>query len=109
VDRNPNAHGTEAFYYRHEFDHLLWITGKEAADILHGRLVENLESHPRRVVHNNLAVTRESTVPAVLLEIGFMSNEEEAARLANEEYQWLAAQAIFDGIVEIFGGYTPRR
>jgi len=108
-DRNPNAHGTETYYYNHSFDHLLGITGKEAAEILHRRLLERLGSFDRRVEHKNLSVTRESTIPAVLLEIGFISNEEEAARLATEAYQQLAAQAIFDGIIEIFEVYTPRR
>ncbi|MCL2699285.1 MAG: N-acetylmuramoyl-L-alanine amidase family protein [Defluviitaleaceae bacterium] len=107
-DRNPNAHGTEVYYFRHEFDNQLWITGKDAADIMHRRLTERLDSNPRRVVHNNLSVIREATVPAVFLEIGFMSNAEEAMRLGSPEYQWLAAQAIFEAVIEIFERHPGR-
>ena len=106
---NPNAHGTEAFYFNRDLGSDINISSRRAAEILHEQLVKRLDSHPRRVAHKNLSVTRESRVPAVLLEIGFMSNEEEAKKLATESYQWLAAQAIFDGIIEIFEIYTPRR
>jgi len=101
--QNPNAEGTEVYYYNHKSDHLLSASSKEAAEILHRHLLEYLGSFERKVSHLNLSVLRESAIPAALLEIGFISNEREAALLASESYQRLAAQAIFDGIIEIFG------
>lgn len=40
------------------------------------------------------------TVPAVIVECGFISNEEEAKNLSNEEYQSKMAFAIYCGILE---------
>lgn len=40
------------------------------------------------------------TVPAVIVECGFISNEEEAKNLSNEEYQSEMAFAIYCGILE---------
>lgn len=41
-----------------------------------------------------------ATVPAVIVECGFISNEEEAKNLSNEEYQSKIAFAIYCGILE---------
>lgn len=106
---NPNAHGIETYYYNRDLGNHIGMSSKVAAEKLHRRLLEYLGSFERKLSHNNLSVIRESTIPAVFLEIGFISNEEEAALLAAENYQWLVAQAIFDGIIEIFEVYTPRR
>lgn len=40
------------------------------------------------------------SIPVVLVECGFLSNEEEASRLAEEAYQAQTAFAVFCGIVE---------
>ena len=37
-------------------------------------------------------------MPAILIEMGFISNSEEEALLANPKYQDRIAQAIFEGI-----------
>ena len=38
-------------------------------------------------------------MPAVLIEIGFLSHKKEVQLLANENYQKFLAQRIFDGII----------
>lgn len=47
----------------------------------------------------NFSVVRESNMPAVLVETGFMTCHEELERLKNEEYQSRMAQGIAQGIV----------
>ena len=42
---------------------------------------------------------KEITVPGVLVECGFLSNPEEAAALADPNYQKQMAQAIYNGLV----------
>ncbi|MBI4341724.1 MAG: N-acetylmuramoyl-L-alanine amidase [Candidatus Omnitrophica bacterium] len=45
-------------------------------------------------------VLREAWMPAVLVEVGYMSNPVEAQRLASAEYRQAAAEAIAEGILE---------
>jgi N-acetylmuramoyl-L-alanine amidase len=44
-----------------------------------------------------------------LLELGFLTNPAEAARLADPNHQWLLAHAIYQGIVEAFATHPPMR
>lgn len=44
-------------------------------------------------------VLREARMPAVLVEVGYVTNRDEAARLGNSSYRQTAAQAIAQGIV----------
>lgn len=43
-------------------------------------------------------VLRESRIPAVLVEVGYVTNPSEASRLADPSYRQAAAQAIADGV-----------
>lgn len=47
----------------------------------------------------NFSVVRESKMPAVLVETGFMTNHEELLRLKDEAYQTRMAQGIAQGII----------
>ena len=49
---------------------------------------------------SEILVLNNSTVPAILVECGFLSNEEEAKLLENEDYQNKLAYSIFLGILE---------
>jgi len=41
-------------------------------------------------------------MPSVLIEVGFMSNDEEVKRVANQDVQKAIAQKIVDIIIEFF-------
>jgi N-acetylmuramoyl-L-alanine amidase len=51
-----------------------------------------------KVDPRGLRVLENTNMPAVLFELGFMSNPQEARRLVNPEYQRQQAQALFTGI-----------
>lgn len=48
-------------------------------------------------------VVRKAKMPSVLVEIGFITNEEEAKLLSQPEYLQKIAQAIYNGIVQFIG------
>ena len=49
---------------------------------------------------SDIYLLNKAAVPAVIVECGFISNEEEAKNLSNEEYQSKMAFAIYCGILE---------
>lgn len=93
VEASPQISGTETFYYKRS-------SSKALADIMHRHLVEALGFKDRGVKNGNLEVLRDTTMPAVLLEIGFLSNLAEEQAMLSETVQDKAAQAIVDAIKE---------
>jgi N-acetylmuramoyl-L-alanine amidase len=72
------------------------------AQFLHDYLVRELDRPSYGVFWNNLALTRPTVAPAVLLELGFMINPTEFEWIANEREQERLADALADGITEWF-------
>jgi N-acetylmuramoyl-L-alanine amidase len=65
---------------------------------LHERLVSRLGAEDRGVKQAPFYVLAGARMPAVLLEVGFISHEDEAGRLRTREYQEKIAQAVVEGI-----------
>jgi N-acetylmuramoyl-L-alanine amidase len=70
-----------------------------------------IEVHPgpnRGVQQANFAVLRGSYMPAVLVEIGFGSNQSEATYLSDQANQRALARSIADSIIAYLGHYESR-
>jgi N-acetylmuramoyl-L-alanine amidase len=78
------------------------INSKDMAAIFLKSVTESAGSADRGVREGDLAVTREASIPSVLIEMGYLSNPEERARLFDPDYQKKLARGIFDGIQEVF-------
>ena len=52
----------------------------------------------------NFYVIKRSYMPAVLLEVGFISNYGEESLISSTWFQKTVAKAVFDGLKEYFGG-----
>ena len=60
---------------------------------------EELQAPCRTVKPARFVVLREAWMPAVLVEVGYVTNESEASRLGSEAYREAAARAIARGIL----------
>ncbi|QDH19458.1 N-acetylmuramoyl-L-alanine amidase [Saccharibacillus brassicae] len=89
------ASGTETYYQRGD--------SKALATTLHKYILAATGFKDRKVQYGNFHVIRETTMPAALLEIGFVSNAAEAAQLRTEEFQQRVAEAIARGLTEYLG------
>ncbi|WKL01253.1 N-acetylmuramoyl-L-alanine amidase [Paenibacillus amylolyticus] len=69
-------------------------------NIIHKKLIKALGFKDRGVKNGNYQVIHETTMSAVLLEIGFLSNKSEEEAMMSETNLSKAAQAIVDGIKE---------
>jgi N-acetylmuramoyl-L-alanine amidase len=77
------------------------------AHALHERIVRALGAEDHGVKQAPFYVLAGARMPAVLLEVGFLSNEEEAARLRRREYRDRIAEAVAEGI-RAYRGETRR-
>lgn len=94
---SPIWSGAQTFYYEgQEADQKL------ARDI-QTELVKHLGPNNRLAKAGDFRVLRDTTMPAALVEVGFLSNPREAGLLADPLYQRRAAQAIFAGILRFYG------
>ncbi|MEH2158853.1 N-acetylmuramoyl-L-alanine amidase [Nostoc sp.] len=86
--------GFGAFWYQPQAHNL--------AIFLQNYVVKKLGRPSYGVFWDNLALTRPTAAPSVLLELGFMSNPDEFEQVVNPEEQKKMAKAIAQGITEWF-------
>ncbi|HHP7244903.1 MAG TPA: N-acetylmuramoyl-L-alanine amidase [Elainellaceae cyanobacterium] len=86
-----NTAGIGTFWY-HPQAHSLAV-------FLHNYLVDTLDRPSYGVFWNNLALTRPTVAPSVLLELGFMINPDEFEWITDPNSQRQLADALADGIV----------
>jgi len=72
------------------------------AKSLQAELVRHLGPNRRAAQAADFRVLREASMPAALIEVGFLSNPREAALLSQRSYQKRVAAAIFDGILHYY-------
>jgi N-acetylmuramoyl-L-alanine amidase len=87
----PEAMGVETYSYG---------SGSRLADMIQQSIVRRLAVVDRGTKTARFLVLRKSTIPAVLVETGFISNKIECALLATPEYRNRMADAIARGILE---------
>lgn len=68
------------------------------ATLVHQNLVAGTRGQDRGVRQANFFVLRGAFMPAILIELGFISNEDEEAKLVNPQYQNRLARTIFEGL-----------
>lgn len=95
--RNPSAHGIEVFYYDKNLDWRMHSSKRLASCIL-SRLLDKTHAASRGIKGGNFLVIRETSMPAILIEAGFITNHEECKKLKDPSYINCIARAIADGI-----------
>ncbi len=76
---------------------------KALAEMFSEAVTETVGSENRgAVVADDLYIIRHSDVPVLLIEVGFMSNPKELKNLNTSEYQHLAAEGIYKGILRAY-------
>ncbi len=89
--------GIETHYYSEK--------GYDAAKIMHKELMSKISAADRGLFKSKFYVINHTEAPAVLLELGFISNEKERNSLISQTRQTASAQAIADGIVKYLTEY----
>ncbi len=97
---NTKISGTETLYYP-EAKGDPAFTGEKFAKLVQDALMSKLKSANRKTVQRpGLVVLKYTKMPAILAEIGFVTNAAEVKNLTNPEYQQKAADALNDAILK---------
>lgn len=95
-----SANGTEVYYSEQNNGGAYGITSEQVANYVLNSFLSQAQMRNRGVKSANHVVTRTSNMPAILVELGFLTNESDMAKLADENFQNAVAQGIADGIMQ---------
>lgn len=87
----PEVNGLETYYYD---------SGLELAQVVHNSILQSLNVRDRRVRRARFYVLRNISMPSILVETGYVTGVEDAAKLQTPAYQNQMAEAIARGILQ---------
>jgi len=87
------------------YESLNGLTSAKLAEAMQANLVAALNTKDNGITDRNFVVVRDSEAPAVLLEIGFMSNPDELKRIAADSFSKKAAKTIYKTVKQIYKAY----
>jgi N-acetylmuramoyl-L-alanine amidase len=92
ASRSSNVNGVETFFARGS------STGRELATLVQSQIIADTRANDRGPKAAGFYVIVRTSMPAILVETGFVTNPNEAANLNNPNYQKLMAEAIAKGV-----------
>jgi N-acetylmuramoyl-L-alanine amidase len=87
----PDVNGVETFYYN---------SGRELARSIQNSIMQSVDMNNRGVKQANFYVLRNTSMPAALVEVGFVTGRDDAAKLSDSGFRTTMAGAIARGIVQ---------
>ena len=87
----PDVNGLETYYYQN---------GRRLAEVIHWNILNSVPIKNRNVRRARFFVLRHSEMPAVLVEVGFLTGAEDSVRLKNPNHRRQIAKAIARGIIQ---------
>ncbi len=99
TEDDVSVNGMEVWYAGDDADR----DNKRLAELINTQVIKNTGALERELRGDaDFHVTGSTTMPACLIETGFLSNEAERGRLSSEEYQQQIAEGIVQGVEYYF-------
>lgn len=97
---DSSVHGAQVFYYSTS------SVSQSLAETIQEYLINEVDkdNHRQAKAGNDYYILNKSSCPAVIVECGFLSCPEEAARLSDETYQEKIADAICNAVIKEAAG-----
>lgn len=89
----PDVNGLETYYYSS-------ASSARLARMIHSNILQGVNIQDRGIRTARFYVLRNTSMPSVLIEVGFVTGREDAAKLSSPTYQSQMAQAIARGILQ---------
>lgn len=93
-----SAHGTETYYSMSAGD--MYREDIDLATFINNNIVNDLKTYDRKVKKMGFYVIHNTIIPAVLVELGFITNQNDLPKLINQQDAY--ADAIYKGIVQYY-------
>ena len=102
--RNSSIHGTQVMYSESDTNE---PGSMQLAQLCLDHVTEALGSRDKGLVKGDeIYIIRTSAVPVALIEVGFMTNQEELDLLNSTDYQKKTAEAVYEAVLDAFAkGY----
>jgi N-acetylmuramoyl-L-alanine amidase len=100
--KSTGARGIEVFFHNSNKNKIRSTASKKLADSILTKVIRRTSAKSRGVKKGNFYVIRETSMPAVLVEGGFISNSNERNLLKSRDYQEKLARGVADGIDQYF-------
>lgn len=94
ADPSPRWSGAQTFYNKSSKE------SKLLAVCIQDKITETLKNTERKAAPGQYYVLEHTAMPAVIVEVGFISNAEEAQNLTDKAYQARISEVIFSGIAQ---------
>ncbi len=102
------AHGTETWYFSTGSN--VGFLPVNVAQLFQDRLIGRLGLKDRKIKEENeYYVLKHTNNVSILVEVGFISNPEEAEKLKDDYFIGEVAKALYDGILDTFDAYPTGR
>lgn len=91
---DPSVSGPQVFFFKNSAE------GEAIAATVQAALNEQLDPPKKRVSKSNddYYILKKTPTPTIIVECGFLSNPEEAAKLTDDAYQDKLVRAVYSGV-----------
>lgn len=108
-NNSSKINGTEVFYSADNNNtSSTGFNSAELAKVLANNISTAINTKNRGATKSEFVVVKYNTVPAVLIELGYMTNASELEKLKNTEYQRKTAETIYNTVLDLFNHYFLR-
>ncbi|QDQ01336.1 SH3 domain-containing protein [Lysinibacillus fusiformis] len=97
---STSAQGTETYYAISTGD--MYQEDIDLATFVNNQIVTNLNMKNRGVKEQQYYVIRNTLIPAILVELGFLTNSEDRGKMTDDQYVELFAESIYKGISQYY-------
>jgi N-acetylmuramoyl-L-alanine amidase len=94
----PDANGLETYHYPGS------VSGASLAQAIQTSILHSVDVRDRGVRQANFYVLRHTSMPAALVEVGFLTGQQDSQNLSQPDYRSKLARAIANGILQYIAG-----
>jgi N-acetylmuramoyl-L-alanine amidase len=91
---NSSVNGLETYYYN--------SNSLKLAQTVHRNILQRISVRDRGVKRARFYVIRNTTMPAILVEVGFVTGSQDGRNLGSSSYRRKMAEAIAQGVIQYF-------